>query len=280
MAPWLRQLVLAALVLPWLACASSMSTQQEARLGDQMARQVQAQLPMLNDPVLDAYVQEIGGRILDAIGPQPFRYRFYVVADPEINAFAMPGGHIYVNAGTILWSRNVTELAGVIAHEIGHVWHRHIAENIERERWVGIAGDMAVLGSAILGGPTGAVGLASDLGSIGVMNTFGRDAEREADEFAIVALVRAGYDPKGLLSFFHTLHRKEAMEGPGRVAFLSSHPATEERIQAAHDGISQLPAIEGLALDDNGKLEIIQRRLELLVMGGRDGGTAAGPGSR
>src|SRR5690606_29150958 len=140
-------------------------------------------------------------------GPQPFRYEFAVVDDPEINAFAGPGGFVYVQTGTILAARNVAELAGVIAHEVGHVVERHVAENYNKQRAANLGRRAAVLGGGLVYGSAGATAasLATGLGSAAVLNSFGRDAEREADDFAVRVLPVAGYDPNGLPGFFETM---------------------------------------------------------------------------
>jgi predicted Zn-dependent protease len=191
-----------------------------------------------------------------------------VVESEDINAFAAPAGHIYVHTQTILAAKNVSELAGVIAHEIGHVSKRHIAHNYNRQRNMGIATQAGVLAAAILGG--GAAATAAQLGgglaATAYLNSFGREAEMEADGFAVETMPKAGYDPNGLVTFFETL-RAESGDRPAD--FLSSHPATADRAAAAHAQIAAQPPVEGLRIHDNGRLEIIQRRIEI-VMGNRN----------
>ena len=269
----LRLRLPAALLLLVLAPGcGTLSVQEEQALGRQMNGEIRRGLVFLPDRVVERYVREIGEDILRAAGPQPFEYRFYVVEDDDINAFAAPAGHIYINTQTILAASNASELAGVIAHEIGHVARRHIAENYNRQRNTGIGYRAAVLAAAILGG--GAAATAAQLGgglaAVAYLNSFGREAELEADAFAVDVMPRAGYDPNGLVTFFQTL----AGEGGGAPSdFLSSHPATSDRAAAARARIDALPPTPGLASDDNGRLQIIQRRIEL-VMGDRASGAA------
>src|SRR5262245_6407923 len=260
----------AAAALPLLPLAfgcGTLSVQEEQVLGRQMAGEIRRGLVFLPDRVVERYVREIGEQILHAAGPQPFEYRFYVVEDEDINAFAAPAGHIYIHTQTILVAKNVSELAGVIAHEIGHVQRRHIAENYNRQRNMGIGYQAAVLAASVLGGP--AAGTAAQLGgglaATAYLNSFGREAEMEADTFAVETLPRAGYDPNGLVTFFETL-RAESGDRPAD--FLSSHPATADRAAAAQAQIAAQPPTEDLRVHDNGRLEIIQRRIEI-VMGGR-----------
>jgi len=252
---------LATLGLGLGACAT-LSVQQEQAVGDDFLLQVRRELDLLTEPVVVGYVEAIGHEILRHGPPQPFTYHFYVVEDESINAFAGPAGHVFVHTGTILKARNLSELAGVIAHEIGHVAERHVAENVGRQRTAGLLHKVAVYGAAILAGgaAANAVNLGGGLATLGVLNTFGREAEREADAFAVDALVRAGIDPSGLVTFFELLEREG---GSGVPQFLSSHPAPAERIR---DTRARVEAVDtrGLRVDDGGRLEIIQRRIQIL----------------
>ncbi len=246
-----------------LAC-TTLTVPQEQQLGDQFELQARNEFRFLRDDVVNRYVEDIGQKILRAAGPQPFSYTFDVIEDDDINAFAGPAGHIYIHTGTILKARNVSELAGVIGHEIGHVVERHVAENYSRQRTASLGHQVLVIGASQMGG--GNVGQAADilggLGMTAVLNTFGREAEREADDFAVAVLPKAGYDPDGLPSFFETLVREG---GPSPPVFLSSHPAPEDRLEATRLAIEQLPPRAGLRATDGGRLEIIQRRILLLT---------------
>jgi len=246
------------------AGCATLTVPEEQQLADQFEAEIRRQHRLVTDRVIVRYIDAIGRRVVAAAGPQPFSYEFSVVDDPTINAFAGPAGMIYVHTGTILAARNVSELAGVIAHEVGHVAERHVAENYGKQRAAGIAHTAAVLGGGLLGGSVGAnaANLATGLGLAGVLNSFGREAEREADDFAVHVLPRAGYDPNGLPSFFETLIAEGGPSGP---AFLSSHPAPRDRLVTTRETIAALPPSGALRRDDGGKLEIIQRRIALLT---------------
>jgi len=250
--------------LSFLAACGTLTIAQERELGDEFSREIRKEVVLLRDSVVTGYVERIGQDIVRAAGPQPFPYHFYVVEDDEINAFAGPAGHIYVHTGTILKARNVTELAGVIAHEVGHVARRHIAHNYGRQRNTGIAHQGVVIAAGVLGGSAaaGAANLGGALASAAYLNKFGRDAERESDVFAVEVLPKAGYDPIGLVTFFKTL-RSET--GSGGWTFLSSHPATDERMEETRLLIAALPPRSELRSDDSGRFEIIQRRIRLLI---------------
>jgi predicted Zn-dependent protease len=257
----IRAVVLVVLAL--LGCGT-LSVSEEQDLGDRFEREVRREYRFVGDRVINDYVARIGDDILRTLGPQPFDYRFQVVDHPDINAFAAPAGHIYIHTGTILKARDVAELAGVIAHEIGHVNERHIAQNYEKQRAASLGRTAAVIGAGILGGgaAAGAANLATGIGFAAVLNTFSRENEREADDFAVQALPRAGYDPNGLPAFFETLL---AEGGPKPPAFLSSHPAPADRLATTRAAIAAESLPPGLRSDDGGRLEIIQQRIQLLT---------------
>jgi predicted Zn-dependent protease len=252
------------LAIPLSVACGTLTVPQEQELGEEFAREIRKEVIFLRDPLVTGYVERIGQDMVQAAGPQPFSYHFYVIENDEINAFAAPAGHIYVHTETILKARNVSELAGVIAHEVGHVVERHIAENYNRQRNAGIAHQGIVAAAGILGGSAaaGAANLGGALAGTAVLNKFGRDAERESDAFAVQVMTEAGYDPIGLVTFFHTLRNEGGPEG---VSFLSSHPPTDERIEETRRLIAALPPRNDLRSDDSGRFEIIQRRILLLT---------------
>jgi predicted Zn-dependent protease len=261
-----RPALLALLVLA-AACAGcgTLSVEKEQELGDELAKEMRRELRFVREEVVVAYVTDIGRALVKSAGPQPFQYRFYVVDDEVLNAFAMPAGHVYVQTGIILNAANVSELAGVMAHEVGHVALRHIAKNYEKSQGAGLLYKVGALASQIfLPGPA-AYGsqIAGQLAIVTALNSFTRDAEREADAFAVSVMPKAGFDPDGLVTFFETLAAED--HGGRPPAFLSTHPATEERIANATKLIQEAKLPEDLRTSDNGKLEIIQRRIRLLT---------------
>lgn len=254
---------IAGLLVLAVGCGT-LSVSDERKLGEKVERDLRGELQFVRDRVVVDYVDRIGEEIVRASGPQPFRFHFYVVEDEDINAFALPAGYIYIHTGTVLKAANVSELAGVIAHEVGHVAHRHVAENYNKQRAASVGHQILVIGAGILWGRAGAelANLGGGLAAIAVLNTFTREAERDADAFAVGVLPNAGYDPHGLLTFFETL-RQEG--GPRPPKFLSSHPPTEERIAATTAALRSWKPRPGLRVDDNGRLEIIQSRVRLLT---------------
>jgi predicted Zn-dependent protease len=211
-------------------------------------------------------VEEIGRDIVAESGPQPYKYAFYAVDEEKLNAFALPAGYLYIHTGLIREAANVSELAGVMAHEVGHVALRHVARNYNRQRNTGLLYQLFALAASIFVGGSAAAGgqLLGQLAAVAYVNRFTREAEEEADAFAVGVLPRAGYDPRGLVAFFETLKQQG---GPHVPEFLSSHPTTEHRMEDTRALIGRSVLPPGLKVSDDGELEIIQRRIELLTGG-------------
>jgi Zn-dependent protease with chaperone function len=230
----------AMLLLPLSAIAQTRVTmpknkykvQDDVKIGNDASRQVEQKFPILNDRQTQAYVERVGERLVAAI-PAEFRqpafdYQFQVVNARDINAFALPGGPMYVNRGMIEAAKNEGEMAGVMAHEISHVALRHAtAQQTKLNNPLNqILGVGAILGGAILGGGTGA-----QLGQMIVAGSFlrySRDYETQADILGARIMADAGYDPRDLANMFRTI----AGEGGGRgPEWLSSHPDPGNRYQ-------------------------------------------------
>jgi predicted Zn-dependent protease len=244
----------------------TISVEDEKALGHQAQRAVRQQATLMRDRAVVNYVRQLGAELVAAARPTPFDVRWYVVEDEELNAFAIPGGSIYVNTGLIAKVHHADELAGVLAHELGHVTARHVAQNVNRQRNTGLIATIFTFMVAILtGNPylANAGDLVSQLSAIAYLNTFTRDFEREADALAIETLVKAGWSPEGMPRLFETLKKESG--GRGGPQFLMSHPAPEERIENAKAAIAHLPQGEQGRVDDRGQLKLIQRRLELIV---------------
>lgn len=260
-------------------CASVPTVAQERQLGKQVEAQARAQHTELNDPVVAHYISQLGAEIVAAAGPLPYQFSFTVVENETPNAFVLPGGAVFINSGMILAARNVSELAGVLAHEVGHVAERHVAENMANQQNANLVRNIAMQGiGGALGGGSGAMlgrnaaSILSGVAAMAYVNNYKRDAEREADQFAVKVLPQAGIDPTGVVSMFKTL---QSMQGARKTNFLSSHPAPKERITATQAlAARSSKADSSLRQDDGGKLEIIQRRIRLLT--GAAGAAGAG----
>lgn len=255
----IRSAVGALLVAALGACAP-LSVDDERSLGADFARDFEHHIELVRDPTVTRYVAAIGSRLLEQAGPQPFTYRFKVVRQNDVNAFAAPAGHIYLYTGTILEARNVSELAGVMAHEIGHAVKRHVARNFSRAIATNILRQAGAVAAQVAAGADAgrATATLGGVAAMGYLNTFSREAEHEADAFALRLMHRTGYDPRGLVGFFETLQGQERGSAP---SFLSSHPATSVRIAKARELIEQLPRGVRLETDDGGRLRQVQRIL-------------------
>lgn len=232
------------------------SIEEEWQLGNQLAQDVARQVRLSSDSALNSYVSQMGRRIVSG-APAPFNqlpWQFHVVEDPSLNAFAIPGGHVYVHTGLIAAADNAAELAGVMAHEISHVVARHTTEQISRQY------GLSVLAGAVLGQNPGVLQqLAAQIVAGGALARFSREAEREADDLGIRTMYEAGYDPRGMASMFRELlaHRQSS---PGRVEqFFSTHPTTEDRIRDAERAAAQLAGRSGLVTDEP-EFQAVRRR--------------------
>jgi predicted Zn-dependent protease len=218
-----------------LGGAASMSLDEEWQLGNQMAAQVEQQVKLVRDPALVSYVRSVGERLhaQTPLADRPFD--FEVVDDPSVNAFAVPGGHVYVNRGLIEQADRANMLAGVMAHEISHVVARHVLKQAEQAQTIN------VLGSILLGQNPGALqSIVAQVLAGGAMARFSRADEKQADDMGLELMVRAGYDPRGMLDMFQKLL---AMDQGGNSAvsrFFSDHPGTQDRIRDIEGRIAKM----------------------------------------
>jgi len=216
--------------------------QDDVKIGQQASSEVERQMPILNDSEATRYIQQVGDRLVSGI-PSEFRqpafnYRFKVVNARDINAFALPGGPMYVNRGMIEAAKSEGEMAGVMAHEIAHIALRHGTSQATKQsnplNQIGTIG--LILGGAILGGQQGA-----QLGALGAqawMTTYSRDYESKADILGAQIMANAGYDPRDLANMFRTIEQQSGgNRGP---EFLSSHPNPANRYEAINREAQQL----------------------------------------
>ncbi|HEY6374129.1 MAG TPA: M48 family metalloprotease, partial [Edaphobacter sp.] len=224
------------------SCKNSFTEQQEITEGGKVAAEVFKQMPVLPDssPV-SLYVRQLGAKLVAVAPGYKWPYNFHVVASEEINAFALPGGAMFVNLGTIQAAETEAQLAGVMAHEISHVVMRHSTCNLTKQQTIGTWAGLGQLAATIALG-TGALGSVANQG-IGMATGFGflkmsRDYEKQADLLGAGILYDAGYDPRGLPQFFETI---QAKYGSGGAQFFSDHPNPGNRTQYVNAEIATLP---------------------------------------
>jgi beta-barrel assembly-enhancing protease len=205
------------------------SVSQEIELGQQSQRQVRAKVPTMTDATVTGYVRSLGTRLAARAGGPKYPYSFSVANYREINAFALPGGPVWVHRGTLSAARTEAQVASVLAHEIAHIAQRHAADQLTKGL---VANGLLGLLGAVLGNDRSArtAQIAAQVLANGYMLKFSRDDERDADRVGARIMRQAGWDPREMIAFMEIL-RQEQGRDPGSVeVFLSSHPGPAERI--------------------------------------------------
>lgn len=216
--------------------ASAITIREENEVAGEFIRMIRAHYRIIDDPVVSDYINELGGRILSAFPEQHFRYRFYVVESEVYNAFAGPGGHVFFHSGLIQALPTEEALAGIMAHEISHVYSRHISDRIERSKKIGI-GTLAGVAAGILVGVAGgnasaggALTMGALAGSQSAALAYSREDEMQADQVGMTHMMEAGYGGEEMLTALKMIRSKQWF-GPAEIpTYLTTHPALEERI--------------------------------------------------
>lgn len=211
-----------------------MTEQEEMRLGAQVHQQVLQKYQIVQDPEVAGYIQDLGERIARSSKRPNIRYQFYVIDDSTVNAFALPGGYVYVHTGLLQIARTEEELSAAIAHEIGHVVARHGLRNVKKaQRTAAIFGVLGIGAAVATGG--GAAGEAAQVAAQvlanGVITRNSRDFEREADFLGLYTMRDAGYQPLGMALMFQRLNEAGANAKGGGGGIFASHPNANERIK-------------------------------------------------
>jgi len=238
----------------------------ERKLGKEFYERMEKGNLLLKNDRINAYINLLGERILAHSDKAPFEFKFSIVRSSAVNAFATPGGYVYLNQGLVNLVESEGELAGVLAHEIAHINGRHIAEIIERSQKINISTLAAILAGAFLGGGdvTAAVTSFSVATATALSLKYSREQEEAADRMGISYLVAAGYHGKGMLDFLKIMRRYEFYSNSIPSYFLT-HPGTDERTRYI-DALLQTTYKEGGAENIIGRLKRIQ---SLLLIEGR-----------
>lgn len=211
--------------------ATVLSPAEERRIGREFMQDARRQLTFVDDPELKSYVEDLGRRIAGSSNLPAEEFHFYLIADPTLNAFAVPGGHVSVHTGLIAATRTESELAGVIAHEVAHVTQRHLPRMIAQSQQAMLPTLGAILAAVLIGGQAGAAAVAStNAAMLERQLAYSRDFEREADSLGIRTLARAGFDPDALPGFFEQMQEASRIYESSAPEFLRSHPLTYKRI--------------------------------------------------
>jgi hypothetical protein len=241
---------------PW----NMYSPQTDIQVGRQNAQVMEKQLPLCNDPKVDAYLTKLGLRLADKLPTRGVQYpwEFHCVNDKAINAFALPGGYVFVNRGTIEAADNEAQLAAVMGHELSHVALRHgTAQASKAQLYQGAAG---IFGGLFGGSNAGALltqGVSLGAGSL--LLHYSRSDETQADVMGTQAIYDAGYDPRAMAQFFEKLQAETAGKNPPQ--FLSDHPNPDHRIDRVDEEIDRLGGPPPNAKRDSAEFETIKREV-------------------
>ena len=233
--------------------------EDDVQVGQQSAAQAEQQVPILNDSSVSGYVDAIGQRLAANAGGPKFQYHFKVVNSSDINAFALPGGFVYINRGVLENSRNEGEVAGVIAHEISHVALRHGTHQASKaylaQAGIGILG--GILGGKLGQGTADIINQVGGLGLNALFLKYSRDLESQADIRGAQIMTASGYSPADMVSFFQTL---EKVDKSKKTSFLSDHPAPPDRIARIQRESAMLHA-SNTPTENVAQLQQVQARL-------------------
>ncbi|MEO7997710.1 MAG: M48 family metallopeptidase [Gemmatimonadaceae bacterium] len=240
------------------------STQQEVELGAQYAAQINKQLPLIGDPEVTRYINLLGDSIARVADDRSLQWHFYVVDQTDINAFAVPGGYVYVNRGLIERAQNMSQLAGVMGHEIGHVVKRHSMKQMQKADQANI-GTTAVCIFAPSVCNSGLGSAAIQVGGGALFAKFSRDDEAQADEVGVQYTTRANIDPHGIPGMFQILLNERKTNPSGTEVFFASHPLEESRIADTNAEIAKInPVILKGTTVDSPAFQAFKRRLASL----------------
>jgi predicted Zn-dependent protease len=247
--------------------STTLSLADEYKIGLMILRSLRESGQVIEDPEINEYLQSVGMRLSSQAHEGAHRFTFFAVRDSAINAFALPGGFIGVNAGLVTATRSEAELAGVLAHEIAHVTQRHIARSLQNASRANMASIAAMLAAILIGATTGlpsdaVMGTVTAAQGLAAQNqiSFTRANESEADRVGIGILASAGFDPVGMPEFFGTMQQRSGSAGRFIPDLLRTHPVTSERIAETRDRASRMARPR---TPDSVSYALIRDRLEL-----------------
>jgi predicted Zn-dependent protease len=253
------------------ASQSVLSPQQERQLGEQIMRQIRANRAYMDDPDCTDYINALGYRLVSN-GPNPEQpFQFFLIDDPSINAFALPGGFIGVYTGLITTAQSESELAAVLGHEIAHVTQRHIARLFQQQKQAGMA-SLAALAIAILAARSSpdlasAALAGAQYANVQTALNFTRDNEREADRVGVQILEHSGFDPAAMPAFLERLQRAYRVYETNAPSYVRTHPLTYERIADVQNRVEEMRYRQ---VPDSLDFQLVRARLQVLAAAPRD----------
>ncbi len=252
----------AIVVFALAATACTVSPDQEVAIGQQNADAVNAQLPIVTEPEIANYIQAFGDSIAKKTSRSDLSWHFYVVNIKQVNAFALPGGFIYVNRGLIESSEHLDELAGTLGHEIGHVIQRHAVKQMENTQKANVG--LAVVCTLTSICQSGLGQVAVNVGGSAIIARHSRLDELQADSESVVNVTRAGIDPQGIPDLFQLLVNERKREPTQVEGWFASHPLEEKRIASARRLIAALHVEGSSLLRDNEGYHSFKERVAAL----------------
>ncbi len=243
-----------------LPSISGPSEDEETRISREFRREAKKHLTYVNNPEVERYIERIGQRILSVMGPQPFDYRFFVVADTQLNAFAVPGGSVFFYTGLIERAKSTSEIAGVMGHEIVHIKGRHMARHSGPDA-ISLLSLVGMLLLSRSGAGAQAAGVVGQAISATRQIAYSRQLEMEADTLGVRYMTSAGYDPAGSLGFLRTLDQERSLNPIDVPAYMMTHPVTQERVANVQLVIRSLGNVQSKSesLDHLKKIQVLVR---------------------
>ena len=215
----------------------ALTNEEERKLGEEAVGEVRGRYPLIRDPLILGYLNKLGQDILRQAGSQPYPFRFYLLRDPQLNAFSIPGGHIFLTTGIIEIMDSEGELAGLLGHEIAHVTRHHISKQIEQQKKISIATMAAALLGVLAGDPQ--IAGAAIAGSMATAQTlflkYSREHEDDADNYGFKYMSKAGFHPKTMIDLLEKLRRWGSFGSEGIPAYMQTHPLTGDRMSHVED---------------------------------------------
>ncbi len=253
---------------PIAAALGPPSEDEDTRISREFRREAKKYFKFVSNPEVERFIDRIGRRILAATGPLSFDYRFFVIDDPQLNAFAVPGGSIYVFTGMIERAKSTDELAGVMGHEIVHIKGRHMARSSGPDA-ISVLSLLSMVLLARSGGGAQAAGIVGQAVAATRQAAFSRQLEMEADTLGARYMAAAGFDPKGAIAFLKTLDQERALNPIDVPAYIMSHPVTQERVANAELVVKSLGATQTRP-DDPETLKKVQTIVRMERTTGRE----------
>ena len=207
---------------------AALTISEERDLGREFIKHARQAYLFVEDPFVNDYINRLGQRLVAAFPEQPFIFHFYVINNPVYNAFAAPGGYVFVHSGLISAMETEEELAGILSHEIAHVYCRHLSERIDQSKMLSLATLAGITAGIFLGSGALAIGSAAAGQAAGL--AYSRQDERQADQVGVQYLAAAGYSARGLLTMLKKIKEKHWFSEQEMPTYLTTHPGTEERI--------------------------------------------------